>query len=104
MHISLCTFMYIPLLQSAEEFGLLPLRFLDADGTIKDVVNFLMNLSHGKRFSSLKDCLCGLQKSLELVEWLRDDVQGKRASSTHAFGCYKQKILTFVTFDNYLLP
>ena len=75
-------------LQSAEEFSPLPLRSLDADGTLKEVVDFLMNLRHGKRFSSLKDCLCGLQKSSELVKWLRDDVQGKHASPTHAFGCY----------------
>ena len=86
---------YIYLLQSAEEFSVLPLRSLDADGTLKEVVDFLMNLRYGKRLSSLKDCLCGLQKSSELVKWLRDDVQGKRARSTYAFGCYKQKILPF---------
>ena len=91
-HMKTCTshfaLLCIYLLQSAEEFSVLPLRSLDADGTLKEVVDFLMNLHHGRRFSSLKDCLCGLQKSSELVKWLRDDVQGKRASSTHAFVCY----------------
>lgn len=73
--ISFCTVIF--LLQSAEVFSQLPLCSFDVDDSLKKVVDFLMNLCHGNRFSSIKDCLCGLQKSSELVKWLRDDVQGK---------------------------
>lgn len=64
-------------LQYAEVFSQQPLKSLDCDGSLRKVVDFLMNLCRANHFSFLQSCLCGLSKSTALVEWLRHDVQGK---------------------------